>query len=394
MMEPEREQAIHISHVLDKELCEKLVQSSSLTIGCNVLVTDEKGIVYASNMKGREGTLHEASLEVIESGQTTWHDEAAARRLQGTMPGMTIPLIIENQVIGTIGITGDPKEVAGYAALVQQMTQVFMGFQRRQQESVGMDNRLQNLIREIIHFDERIKQPQEVHNMAYELGADLELPRAVILIQKGSGTSLHTESEAGNTAVRDLVSRFFRLQQDFVCRRNEGEHLVLACLPKEGVDGLIERCRHMEEELRKTGQFRTGIGTLANSLETLRESYENALFALRVMQTGVCHETCLAYRELSLEKLAASLPDDVCAAVRAEYPESLFQSPRFMEIMDIVDKWCRQSFHFTDTAKALHVHKSTLTYRFQRIRELYNLDLYDFKQVSPLFLLNIRNRLA
>lgn len=393
-MEAEKGMPVHISQVLDKELCRKLVQSSSLTIGCNVLVTDEKGYVYASNMVEREGSLHEASLEVIESGQMAWHDAAAAERLRGTMPGMTIPLIIENQVIGTIGITGEPKKVAGYAALVQQMTQVFMGFQKRQQESAGIDNRLQNLIREIIHFDERIKQPHEIYNMAFELGADLDIPRVVILVQKVSGGSPQAVMEGGTAAESELLGRFFRLQQDFVCRRNDGEHLVLACLPKEGTGGLTERCRRMEKALRETGQYQVGIGTAADSLDALRRSYENALFAVRVMQTGVRHETCLAYSELGLEKLAASLPDDVCSAVRAEYSKALFDSPRFAETMEIIDAWCRQEFSFTDTARALHVHKSTLTYRFQRIRELYGLDLYDFRQVSPLFLLNIRSRLA
>ena len=393
-MEAEKGIPVNISQVLDKELCEKLVQSTSLTIGCNVLVTDEKGYVYASNMKGREGTLHEGSLEVIESGQTAWHDAAAASRLRGTMPGMTIPLIMENRVIGTIGITGEPKKVAGYAVLVQQMTQVFMGFQKRQQESAGIDSKLQSLIREIIRFDERIRQPQEVHNMAFELGVDLELPRAVILIQRISDPERAAESGTGTVTDRELVNRFFRLQQDFVCRRNDGDYLVLACLPKEGISHLIERCRLMEYELRKTGAFQIGVGTPAKSLEELRHSYENAGFALRVMQTGVRHENCLAYDELSLEKLAASIPDDICSAVRAEYPPSLFESPKYTEIMEIIDNWCRQGFHFTDTARAMHVHKSTLTYRFQRIWELHGLDLYDFKRVIPLFLLYIRSRLA
>ena len=35
---------------------------------------------------------------------------------------------------------------------------------------------------------------------------------------------------------------------------------------------------------------------------------------------------------------------------------------RATEIMDIIDTWCRQGFHFMNTARALHVHKSTLTY--------------------------------
>lgn len=204
-MGAEKAEAVNISRVLDKELCEKLVKAASLTIGCNVLVTDEKGYVYASNMKEREGTLHEGSLEVLESGKTTWHDEAAVRRLAGTMPGITIPLFIENQVIGTIGITGEPKTVADYAALVQQMTQVFMSFQRRQQTSAGMDIKLQNLVREIVQFDARIRHPQEIHNMAFELGADLELPRAVILIQKAAGLQQHPGGKGDNVSDGDVL---------------------------------------------------------------------------------------------------------------------------------------------------------------------------------------------
>lgn len=52
---------------LNKELCDKLVQSASLTINCNVLITDEQGYVISSNDLEREGTLHEASLEVVRS---------------------------------------------------------------------------------------------------------------------------------------------------------------------------------------------------------------------------------------------------------------------------------------------------------------------------------------
>ena len=149
-MEDRNPAPVSIRRVLDREMCDKLVQSSSLTIGRNVLITDEKGYVLASNMEGRAETLHEASLEVIRTGRTAYHDEKAAAKLKGTRPGMTIPLLVDGQVIGTIGVSGEPQEVSRYAALVQQMTQIFMSFQSRQQTYARVDYQQQNLLREAV----------------------------------------------------------------------------------------------------------------------------------------------------------------------------------------------------------------------------------------------------
>lgn len=387
-----------IRRLLNKELCEKLVQSSSLTIGCNVLITDERGYVIASNNKEREGIFHEASMEVIESGQNAYHDSAAAQRLAGTRPGMTIPLFMEDQVIGTIGITGSPQDVSRYAVLLQQMSQIFLSFQSRQQTSAQLDYRKQSLLREIITFDKRIRQPSEVYSIAYEVGVDLNLARAAILFRVGGETLTLDEMEGAKRRVLETLRRYFPDSQDFVCPQSDAEYVVLACLPEGGgegrVDGLLKVCRTLEEEVFQAGRtVQIGIGSAADSLEGLRQSYEDACFAMRVLQTGIRTENCLACRDLALEWLAASLPEDACAGAERTYAHIL-QSPKRDEILEIVDLWCRLRFRFTQTAEALHIHKSTLVYRFQRIQEIYGLDLYDFQRVIPLFLLSIRRRLS
>ena len=386
---------ISIRRVLDREMCEKLVQSSSITIGRNVLITDEKGYVLACNMKGRNETLHEASLEVIRTGKTAYHDEAAAEKLQGTRPGMTIPLLVDGQVIGTIGISGEPQEVSRYAALVQQMTQIFMSFQNRQQSFAQMDYRQQNLLREIISFDERVRQPSELYSLAYELGVDLHIRRAAVLVKKVQETGDFAASEDQRGNVRALIGRCFPGKQDFICQQNDGVYVILACLKEDGAEmGLLTaRCRQMAEAFHKEGRLQIAIGTPADSLDMLRKSYEDAGFALHVIRTGVRKENCIAAGDLRLERMAASIPEDVCREIRASFPEALFLVHRSQDNMELIDHWCRTGFHFTATAEALHIHKSTLIYRFQRVKERYGLDLYDYQTVIPLFLLSIRRRL-
>ena len=396
-MEDRNPAPVSIRRVLDKEMCDRLVQSVSLTIGRNVLITDEKGYVLASNMEGRDETLHEASLEVIKTGRTAYHDEKAAARLAGTRPGMTIPLLLEGQVIGTIGISGEPQEVSHYAALVQQMTQIFMSFQTRQQTYARVDHQQQNLLREIISFDERIRDAAEVYSLAYELGLDLQLPRAAALIKKVPESGKNAENGGPESSVRTMIDRIFSDKQDFVCQQNDGIYVVLAHLrdPVRDADLFAAKCRQLEETCRREGQgqLQIGIGGPAGSLALLRKSYEDAGFALRVIRTGVRKEQCLAAGDLRLERMAASIPEDVCRAVQASFPEGLFHVHKSQDSMELIDNWCRLGFHFTATAEALHIHKSTLIYRFQRLKDLYGLDLYDYQTVIPLFLLGIRRRL-
>ena len=385
-----------IRSLLSKQLCDKLVQSSSLTIGCNVLITDERGYVISSDDQSREGNLHEASLEVIASGQKAYHDPAAAQRLVGTRPGMTIPLLLEDQVVGTIGITGSPQEVSKYALLIQQMAEIFLSFQSSQQTSAQRDSQKQTLLREIITFDRRIRQPAQVYDMAYEVGIDLHLARAAILLRKQGEDEglLRDPARFRSKQARRLLRKYFGGPKSIIFPQSDMECVVLAETGGAGEGALQQRCREMEAEAARLGwQVHIGIGAGSETLEGLRRSYEDACFAVRVRQTGVRQDNCLSVRDLVLEKLAASLPEEACLEAEKDCYARLVQSAKFEETMQLIDHWCRLHFHFTRTAEAMHIHKSTLVYRFQRIQEIYGLDLYDYDRVTALLLLNIRRRL-
>ena len=387
--------------VLDKGLCDKLVKSASLTIGHNVLITDETGHVLSCNDERREGTLHEASIAVVESGRKAYHDSGAAKRLRGTRPGMTIPLFIETSVIGTIGITGSPQEISQYALLIQQMSQIFLAFQIQQRSSAQMDYRRQSLLREIAAFDNRTPHPAAVYNNAYEIGVDLNAPRAAILIE-AFADSRGEPSPEDLTLFKDRtlekLTRLFDRTHDFICPQNDTEYVVLALLSEGEKDGgmeeVVQKCRQLADEMQGEGQrLQIGIGSRAHSLEALRLSYKNAYFAVRVLQTRLRRDACLFIGDLVLEKLAASLPEDLCSDVESAFFHNLLQSKNGEEIMQVVENWCRLRFHFARTAAALHIHKSTLAYRFRRIRELHGLDLYDFDRVMALYLLIVRRKL-
>ena len=160
------------------------------------------------------------------------------------------------------------------------------------------------------------------------------------------------------------------------------------------MESILHTCQEMEQELIQSGHpVLVGIGSMAGSLEGLRLSYENASFVLRILQAKIREDSCLSIADVMLEKLAANLPADVCEEAATTLFQNILHAPNYDEIITIIECWCRLRFQFTKTAEALHIHKSTLVYRFRRIQELYGLDLYDFDRVIALYLLDIRRKL-
>ncbi len=169
------------SDLLDKKLCEKLAQSASLTIGHDVLITDSFGYVVASNDPDRVDSLHEASLEVIQSARKDLPYAAAALKFADTNPGITVPIIIDSIVIGTIGICRRPaRDFAICPADPAACADSYLDFEKRRRSTTRTDYRKKNLLREIITYDSRSHDEAAICESAYEFGTDLNAARIAV----------------------------------------------------------------------------------------------------------------------------------------------------------------------------------------------------------------------
>src|SRR5215813_712219 len=94
--------------VLTSELAAEIADETTRILGHNVLITDEKANVIGSGDVSRVGSIHEASVAVVESGVAESHDAKQAAALVGVLPGITMPIVLDGAVVGTVGITGSP----------------------------------------------------------------------------------------------------------------------------------------------------------------------------------------------------------------------------------------------------------------------------------------------
>ena len=103
---------------LDTKMAQDIVARTMRIIDTNINVMDARGRIIGSGDRERIGELHEGALLVLSQGRVVDIDDAVARHLHGVRQGINLPLRLEGEIVGVIGLTGEPENLRKYGELV------------------------------------------------------------------------------------------------------------------------------------------------------------------------------------------------------------------------------------------------------------------------------------
>lgn len=128
------------------------------------------------------------------------------------------------------------------------------------------------------------------------------------------------------------------------------------------------------------GQCHIGVGGPCARPSELPRSLREAGLALRLQKTLLPGSSACEYPKLGIFRMLAAIPDltDVDKFVR-EWLGSLldYDDHKGAELVHTLTQYLEHGGNYDATAAELSVHKSTLKYRLQRIRDLTGLELND-----------------
>jgi sugar diacid utilization regulator len=128
------------------------------------------------------------------------------------------------------------------------------------------------------------------------------------------------------------------------------------------------------------GQCHIGVGGTCARPSELPRSLREAGLALRLQKTLLPGSGACEYPRLGIFRMLAAIPDltDIEEFVR-EWLGSLldYDARRKAELVRTLTQYLEHGGNYDATAAELSVHKSTLKYRLQRIRELTGVELND-----------------
>ena len=141
-------------------------------------------------------------------------------------------------------------------------------------------------------------------------------------------------------------------------------------------------------------KVRVGYGRETGSLKSMPEAFREAVMSLEIGRIFYSSETVLYYSRLGIGRLIYDLPEESGRLFLKELfgegsPDDLDD-----ETLSIIDAFFENNLNIAETARRLYVHRNTLVYRLEKLRQATGLDLRIFDDAIAMKLaLMINSRL-
>ena len=215
--------------------------------------------------------------------------------------------------------------------------------------------------------------PGDIYIRAKELHFVTDTPRAVFLVR---------QIGHADVATVDVLSGMFPdKMQDFVLSINETDIAVVRQVsPETDNEELYRIARNMEDTLRNELFVKTviGIGTIAEHLRSLADSYKEAQTAIDVGKVFDTEKSIINYENLGIGRLIYQLPTTLCDIFLSEVFKKNSIESLDQETLFTINKFFENNLNVSETSRKLFVHRNTLVYRLEKIKKLTGLDLRQF----------------
>ena len=215
--------------------------------------------------------------------------------------------------------------------------------------------------------------PGDIYIRAKELHFATDAPRAVFLIRQVGHSDVAT--------VDVLAGMFPDKLQDFVLSINESDIAVVKQISANTTAEDLEKLAvGMEETLKNELRIKTviGIGTVAERLRELADSYKEAQTAIDVGKVFDTEKTIINYENLGIGRLIYQLPTTLCEIFLSEVFKKNSIDSLDQETLFTINKFFENNLNVSETSRKLFVHRNTLVYRLEKIKKLTGLDLRQF----------------
>jgi carbohydrate diacid regulator len=362
---------------LTKKIAQRIADEVMASLGYNINVMNDKGIIIGSGSASRIGTFHEAAMNVIRDREI--HEVCAAdvETLQGVRPGINMPIMSGDKVVGVIGITGEPAEVRYVARLVkmaaeliiEQEETVFRFYMRRNNKDAFITSLLNGTA---------LGHSEDLKGWAESLGYDLALPRVACLIEFADKAPAQTPWKQEEQLNR-IKACSLHLRQDISVMLSS-HLLVFKSLTDTSPWGIEEQltqyadCICDEADLDGRCAVRFFVGGYHEGVPGYSISYSDAyrLYKGLGAQGGRVNFTHRNLVHNIFDRMRGDLHKETLQPyvdrIKAEFGERAEDAVRTVQIL------INNGFLYEKAAEALFVHKNTVFFRKKKLEECLGLD--------------------
>lgn len=369
-------------------MAQDIVENMKDIINQDINYFNSDSIIIASTDKTRIGSFHGGAKKVFEQKRDLiirYDDE-----FKGAKQGINLPVYFENEIVGVIGITGKQEEVEKYGRIIQRMTEILIkeGYIQEQKKKES-ESRRQYVEELLFRYD-----CDEVSLLARAeiLNIKLKTNRIAVVARI---MERNNEFKLTPTINEEIFEHFKKMiwdnPQNLITQRGMNIIIVYELKERDNIENKITRLKdYLENKYAITVYL--GIGEPYDKIEDINKSYKEAKKALDI-NCAFRNKEIMYYRDLDIGLLI----DDIPVSTSDKYTQKIFNGMNRTEIIEysiVIDAYLRHNGSITKAANELFIHKNTLQYRLNRLKELTGYDPRTIKDMVVLYLAFTLFRLA
>lgn len=370
------------TNFLEEATARQIVQRAMSIIHHSVNVMDNHGVIIASGNAARLYQRHEGAVLALTENRVVEIDAATALNLKGVQPGINLPFRFRNQLVGAIGISGDPAEVRAYGELVKMAAELIV-----EQAAILDQHQWEKRYREELanQLLQGQSEPGSREAMAAYLGLDLQQPRIVWIAE------LLGKQPQVPQALRELLAELEMTQRGALIAMTSFNELVLlrpASLKQGRWDAQQERkqAQQLQHELQKRFDLRLIVGGFFTDDEGVYRSMLTARAAQTLARRLKLSQRTLFYDDYPLPSLLCDLGEDWRVQELAKPWQQLSVQDEKGVLRNTLRHYFNQNCDQTQAAAQLHIHVNTLRYRLQRIEKNTGLKINQLADMLQLYI--------
>lgn len=353
--------------MIKADLAKKFVEQVTQYTDYNINIMDERGYIIASRDVKRIGTFHDVAY-CIMSGKEDMVVTFGENDYPGVKPGINVVLNMDGKRVGVVGITGNPEEVRPIAQITKMAIEAMLKYERQQEELLKRRNRKERFMSLLTH--EEYPDATALRNVAKQLDYSEEIIRIPVLCVLSSSL---TEPFLELLKLGDMHS-----EQDICFVVDENRVLIFKTMPMEA-----EKCffdyrtiifEYLEKVLKwteKQGEHcRYFVGSFQNSFTQYYFSYQHCKWLEKMLDPELVYAF---FYDFSDSYLRSTIPMSEMQRVFHIYETNL--EGEFKEsYLEIIGILMQTNWNLAETARALFMHKNTLLYHYNKIKDKLNVN--------------------
>ncbi len=289
--------------ILDHTLAQQIVDRTMSIISHNINVMNAAGTIIGSGDAERIGQKHDGAVLALNHGDSLELDEQSCQSMQGVKPGINMLLHFKGEVVGVVGVTGNPEHIRAFAQLVKMTAELTIE-QASLVEQLQWDRRHQEEF--VSAWLNQQLGDSELHDWAQRLSIDLATPRVAVVIElKAENAPVSLNS------IRGLVDVLYRSDdKSLVAIMSMNEIVVLKPLrSSSNSDQSVLESIQRRLTANQIDDVRLAIGQRFDGALQVPLSYQSAKQVLAVGRRSHPEQTMLGFSEYRLPVLLAPLAD-------------------------------------------------------------------------------------